>query len=324
MLDPALHSRIDAVLQSTRESNARRYMEEARKCFNAEAYNAAVVMAWCGVVSYFHLVVSQMYHYFAFHFGFVGDKSSKNRLRDERPKPPPELTRINDDILLQTWERMGMSFKVTEQLKALRMRRNTFGHPSGVICSAKEATELIEAALPLLQRVANDEQIVDPIQVGAYLREAMEPADEEGLVALGARIHDDACLEVAHRLLSAYFGEPRLRVCKLWKKLWERIGEQQRNDLWKRLEQAVHQAIEANSNLQPYDLIPLVVWPPVNEINQCRDNILDAYLGWLERLVAADEFGRGDRDFARDLMKYAPISRQARLETILEEMKRRF
>jgi hypothetical protein len=162
MPGPVLLSRVEAVLQSACEPDVCHYLDEAYKCFRAEAYNAAVVMAWCGVIAYFRLLVSQIgVPFLAYHCWALKQKEKDDQGRElesfDRWQVDFNLREVPDRNLLEALERMRLV--QASDLIVFRQRRNSFAHPDNEFASEQEAVELIEMANPVYCRVVSRERI---------------------------------------------------------------------------------------------------------------------------------------------------------------------
>lgn len=65
MADDALRQRFEAVVQGVDEPLVRQYLQEAFRCFVAEAYNGTLVMTWNAVACYLQLVIKTISTTFA-------------------------------------------------------------------------------------------------------------------------------------------------------------------------------------------------------------------------------------------------------------------
>jgi len=325
MPDPVSLSRVECVVQSACEPNVRRYLDEAYKCFRAEAYNAAVVMAWCGVIAYFRLLVSQIgvpflaYHYWA--LKRKNDHESEHGSFDQW-QVDFNLKEVPDRNLLEALQRMHLV--EVSNLAVLRQRRNSFAHPDNEFASEQEAVGLIETANVVCHRTVSRERISHLADVVGY---AKATSDKLAAQRIGWWIEDTSCLELAHGVLTAYLYDEEANVAGLlglWYGLWWRLTEQQTASLWDRLECAVEDAVGNLSILRSlYDLTDLVIWPRPDTENKSRDRIAEIYIAWLENRVSTNEFGGPDIDLARRLRQHLPCNIRQKLQIIVEDMKRR-
>jgi hypothetical protein len=316
MSGEALLQRFDTVVQSANELLVRQYLEEARCCFAVEAYNGAVVMAWNAAARYLRQVVKAIsvvlfVHNYRVLFG---------------QDPPTELWRINDNMFIQTCQRMGVLNEVISGLDSLRNRRNDCAHPSGLFVSAEEAVELVESSRNLVSRRIADERLTNL----AILREFVKSAEERDSRDLARWIQDNLCPQLAHDLLTILLRDDEVQdasvIISLWRGLWHRLKDDQREHLWNRLERAIPTILQDDGAalLTPEKLVQVIVWPPSDEIHEARDRVGRLYIEWFETLVQEGEFRALDMDLARELRQHLPEPLRGRLQTVLEEMMRRY
>lgn len=309
MPDPTLLQRFDAVVQAVAEPEVRPYLEEARRCFAADAHNGAVVMAWCGVAGYMRLVVGRMgCDFFAYHYRKLWAES-----------PPGELWHVNDSRFQQTCERMGVLGGFATQLGQFRDRRNMLAHPSGEFVSQDEALGLLESASPLLARRADYERIVTPIAVREYVSAIDERCDAE---ALAKWVDETKRLETAHIVLSAFLDNEDASASGCvgaWRAFWGLLDEVERESLWARLETAVHDAVDRRGWRLPQEIEGFIVWPA--DPNHAYGNSLaEIFLTWLEAMLATNEFSGADLDFARKLRDRVPQCQRERVGAVIQQM----
>jgi hypothetical protein len=296
MPDQMLLVRFDQVLQVAAEPGARRYLEEAHRCFAAEAYSAAVVMAWCAVISHLHLAITSIGR------GFFDCQYEK--LQDQ--KPPSELHRVNDSVLLQICERMGLMPGIAETLQNFRECRNQCAHPTGQFASGEEAIHLAEIAVPLLQKTLQNIKLESKVALREYARDAN--IVDSGLADW---IDPQIRLEVAHDLLSIFLNDQEVDnlegVRALWRDIWDKLGSNQQGSLWERLERAVDKALDDQSSIpSPEEIFGYIVWPLADENNPHRDRVGKIYLDGLECGLQENSFGAVELQLARDLRQHLP------------------
>lgn len=317
MPDENLSKRFEAVVQSAQAPIVRQYLEEARRCFVAEAYNGTVVMAWNAVACYLRQVVEAIsvalfkYNYQVLH----------------HQNPPGELWRVNDNMFIRTCQRMGVLREVVDRLDEQRNRRHDCAHPTGIFISANEALELVESIREAVSRRADDERLRDR----ATLREFIKVAEEQEGRAIARWIQDDLCGQLAHDLLTIYLRDEEIDnvsgIVGLWQELWPRIDGQQKGHLWNRLEHVVQNVLqdEQGSILRtPEELIRLIVWPSPDEDHEARDRTGTLYVEWFEGLAAYGDFRAVNMELGRELRQHLPASLRERLQAALQEMTRRY
>lgn len=319
MLDKTFLQCFDAVVKSTREDTVCRYLEEARRCFAAEAYNGAVVMTWNAVACYLRQVVEAIgvalfrYNYYAM----------------QAEEPPIELWRINDSLMIQTCKRMGILPGVLQGLDDLRIFRNSCAHPTGVFASDKEAVEFVENIYGCVSRSVNDERLAGI----AVVLEFIKMTGEQDGKAIARWVKEDLRLQLAHDLLTIYLSddadiEDASGIIGLWRELWSEIEDLRKGSLWNRLESAVREVLEAAANEEltprtPEELIQLIVWPRPDAMCEPRDRIGALYVEWFESRVQRNILRGADMDLARNLRHDLPDSFRNRLQIVLQEMGRR-
>lgn len=311
--------RFDQVLQVTAEPEVCRYLEEARRCFAAEAYSAAVVMAWCAIMLHLHLAITNIgLGFFDYHHRKLENREMPSELGQVN------VGQVNDSILLRTCERMGLMPDIAAALQNFRECRNRCAHPTGQFVSEEEAIRLVETAVPFLQKTLQSIKLEDKVALREYAREA-NTIDNRLADWLDPQIR----LEVAHGLLSMLLNDQEVGnsegVRTLWRSVWNKLGPNQQDSLWNRLEWAVDEAYDNQSATpSPEEVFGYVVWPPADGNNPHRDRVGEAYLDGLECRLQENNFMAKDLQLAIDLRQHLPPSEQKnRLIGILSEMTRR-
>jgi hypothetical protein len=324
MPDVALLCRLETIVQSAYEPDVRQYLNEVYKCYKAEAYNAAVLMAWCAVIAYFRLLVLQIgvsflaYHCWSPEFKGKDDKEGFKEF--DQWQRGFALKEIPDRALLEALEKMYLV--KTSDLTRFRQRRNSFAHPDNEFASEQECIELIEMAKNVYCRRIVQERVGLFADIIGY---ATVIADKLAVYEIGKWVEDAACLELAHKTLAAYLSNKEASVeglLGLWQGLWTRLTDT--STLWKRLEQMI---AEATATPDPYALvesIDWIIWPEPETENAPRDRIAGMYINWLKTRVDNEEFKGADIDLARRMRQYLPVNMQQQLQNVIEEMKRRF
>jgi len=316
MPDEALRQRFEAVVNSATEPLVRQYLEEAYRCFVAEAFNGAVVMTWNGVAYYFRKLVEAIsVAFFQYHYKVLHNQN-----------PPDELWRINDNPFMQACHRAGILSDVIPDLHPLRERRKDCAHPSGIFVSVDEALELAESIGHVVSRRVAEERLTNP----AILREFARTASELGGEAIARWVQEDLCPQLAHDLLTIFERNDEVTdvsgIIGLWRELWNRVDEATQQRLWDRIERIVQNTLrDVDRALRtPEELVRLIVWPALDAECPPRDRIGELFVTWLEGLAQSGQFRAVDMDLARGLRQYLPPSLRERLQSALQEMTRRY
>lgn len=316
MPDEKLRQRFEAIIQGATELWVRCYLEEAHKCFVAEAYNGAVVMTWTAVAAYIRQVVEQIsVDYFRYNYKVAHSQ-----------EPLPDLARINDNLFIQACDRAGILCDVIPTLNRLRERRNDCAHPTGIFVSPEETLELAESVSNVLSRRVTDEQLTDP----AILREFARIADQRDGEAIALWVREELCPQLTHDLLTIFERDDEIEgisgIIGLWQGLWSRIDDPTRQRLWDRIERMVPAILfDENRSLRtPEELVRLIVWPDPEDEHPSRDRIAQLFVEWLEQLAQSGQFTSADMELARELRRHLPPPFRERLRAALQEMTRRY
>lgn len=317
MPDEALQQRFEAVVNSATEPLVRQYLEEAYRCFVAEAFNGAVVMTWNAVAYYLRQVVEAIsVAFFQYNYRVVHNQN-----------PPDELWRINDNLFMQACNRAGiLSDDVIRALDHPRDRRNRCAHPSGIFVSANEALELAESIGNIVSRRVEDERLTTL----ATLREFARIANDRGGEPIAQWVQEDLRPQLAHDLLTIFERNDDVTdvsgIIGLWRGLWNRVDEVTQQRLWCRIEKIVQNTLSDVDNAlrTTEELVRLIVWPAPDAECSPRDRIGELFVVWLEGLVQSGQFRAVDMDLARGLRQYLPPSLCKRLQAALQEMTRRY
>ena len=316
MPDEALRQRFEAVVNSAAEPLVRQYLEEAYRCFVAEAFNGAMVMTWNAVAYYLRQVVKAI---------SVGLFRHSYKVLHEK-EAPEDLALINDNLFMQACNRAGILCDVIPDLDRLRERRNDCAHPSGIFVSVDEALELAESIGHVVSRRVAEERLTNP----AILREFARTASELGGEAIARWVQEDLCPQLAHDLLTIFERNDEVTngsgIIGLWRELWNRVDEATQQRLWDRIERIVQNMLcDVDRALRtPEELVRLIVWPAPDAECPPRDRIGELFVTWLEGLAQSGQFRAVDMDLARGLRQYLPPSLRERLQAALQEMSRRY
>jgi hypothetical protein len=317
MPDETLQRRFEVVVQGTNEPMVRRYLEEAYRCFAAEAYNGTVVMTWNAVAYYLRQVVETIsVVLFEYNYTILYDQN-----------PPAELWRINDHLFLQTCRRMGVLCDVIDYLDRLRNRRNDCAHPSGIFVLPDETVELAESIRNVVSRQVTDECLTDM----AILREFVQTASEQDGTTIACWVQDALCPKLAHDLLTIFSRNDEVKnisgIVGLWRELWDRLDDPIKQRLWDRIERTVQTMLQEGEEATlrtPEELVRFIVWPHPDDEHQSRDRIGQMLVEWLERLAQSGEFREVDMALARRLRQHMPAFLSERFHAVLQEMTRRY
>jgi len=316
MPDEALRQRFEAVVNSATEPLVRQYLEEAYRCFIAEAFNAAVVMIWNAVAYYLRQVVESIsVAFFQHNYRVLHDQD-----------PPDELWRINDNLFMQACNRAGILSDVIPALDRLRDRRNHCAHPSGIFVSVDEVLELAESIRHVVSRRVVEERLTDLGTLKEFAINAKKPEAER----IAKWVHENLCPRLAHKLLTIFERNDEVTdvsgIIGLWRGLWNRVDEANRQRLWNHIERIVQNTLrDVDRALRtPEELVRLIVWPALDAECPPRDRIGELFVTWLEGLAQSGQFRAVDMDLARGLRQYLPPSLRERLQSALQEMTRRY
>lgn len=318
-----LIQRFKTIVQNAFEPVVKKYIEEAQRCFSAGAYNGAIVMIWNATVYYLQQVVKAISTALFEHCYQI--------LRGEGL--PSKLWHVNDSIFVQTYQRMGLlQEEAAGKVNKLHNCRNECAHPSGIFVSVDEVMELAEVAHELISRRVSEERLCNKAVINEFIKKAskQKTSRQEG-ETLAPWIRNDLCLQLAHDLLTIFLQDDEeisdlSCIFGLWHRLWGRLDNTQKGTLWNRLEQKVVPAVlrEEVSTRTPEDLTHLIVWPSPNEEHETRDKIGKLYIEWFEMKVQENNFRGIDIDLAHNLKQHLPAPLRERLQSILEEMIRRY
>ena len=318
---------LDAILNSVAEADVRRYLEEAQRCFSARASNAAVVMAWCGVILYFRRVVERFGFDFLAYQLWAIDISQEERLEDafnnwKCPIVEQRWQRVNDRHLLEACKRMGL--QVPERVQVdFRIKRNALAHPDMEFVTPEEALELVRSGQGVYSQHVKNERLTDIDGFFAYAKQTTDGAAVKQVVD-HLNVTDDRTLQYAHRALDAFTKDEKTSqegLVAFWGGLWDRFDERQKESLWRHIEQELQVVLDDPDSLRtPEDMAQFIIWPDPRAEDRGRDRIAGMYVVWLEGRVSNNEFINADMGLARDLRLLLPDHWQERLQRVLEEM----
>jgi len=316
MPDEALRQRFEAVINSATEPSVRQYLEEAYRCFVAEAFNGAIVMTWNAAAYYLRQVVEAIsVAFFQYNYKVLHNQN-----------PPDELWRINDNPFMQACHRAGILSDVIPVLDHPRDCRNRCAHPSGVFVSANEALELAESIGHVVSHRVAKERLTAPAILREFARTASEPDGE----AIAQWVQEALRPQLAHDLLTIFERNDDVTdvsgIIGLWRGLWNRVDEATQQRLWDRIERIAQNTLSDVDNAlrTPEELVRLIVWPATDAECSPRDRIGELFVTWLEGLAQSGQFRAVDMDLARGLRQYLPPSLHERLQSALQEMTRRY
>ncbi len=317
MPDETLRQRFEMVAQSAREPVVRRYLEEACRCFSADAYNGAVVMAWNAVAYYIRQVVETIsVALFRHNYTILHGQN-----------PPDEMRTINDNLFIHTCRRMGILQDVIDRLGRLRDRRNDCAHPSGIFVLPDETVELVESVRQVVSCQVADERLTE---IGILQEFARKASEQEG-AAVAQWVEEGLCSQLAHNLLTIFSRNNDVEnisgIIGLWHGLWGRLDDISRQRLWNRIiEEIARDVLEGNEAAlrTPEELVRLIVWPQPDDTHPSRDRVGQLFVEWLEGLAQSGSFREPDMALARGLRQHMPAPLRDRLQVALQEMTRRY
>jgi len=316
MPDEALRQRFEAVINSATEPSVRQYLEEAYRCFVAEAFNGAVVMTWNGVAYYFRKLVEAIsVAFFQYNYKVLHNQNL-----------PDELWRINDNPFMQACHRAGILSDVIPVLDHPRDCRNRCAHPSSVFVSANEALELAASIVNIVSRRVEDERLTALAILREFARTANEPDGE----AIAQWVQEALRPQLAHDLLTIFERNDEVTdvsgIIGLWRELWNQLDEATQQRSWDRIKSVAQKTLfDVDEDLRtPEELVRLIVWPAPDVECPPRDRIGELFVTWLEGLAQSGQFRAVDMDLALELQQYLPPSLRERLQSALQEMTRRY
>lgn len=315
MSDEAMLQRLEAIVHCAQEPLVCRYMKEALNCFSAEAHNGAVIMTWNAAICYIRKLVEDI--------GidlFIHDINNKDN-------QPLELSRINDSKFLHACKHTGLLQEAIVRLDRLRNRRNDCAHPSGFFISADETVNLIESISDVICHKISDERLKE---IG-IVKEYIKKVDIQEGERIASWLHEDLYPQLAYDLLTMFISNDDIKnvsgIIGLWHKLWSRLDDAQQRRLWNRLEQSVQAVLEdetGNTLRTPEQFAQLICWPSTDDEHKVRDRIGILYIEWFKKIVQEDTVRSADLELARQLRQYLPVPLRESLQSILQEMIRRY
>jgi hypothetical protein len=309
MSNNVLRQRFNAVVNNTSEPSMRRYLEEAYRCFVAEAFTSMVVMLWNAVAYYLRRVVKSI------NVGFF--EYNYETLYGE--KPPEDLIKINDNRFIRACESAGILGDVIPILDRLRRCRNECAHPTGIFVSMHEALELIESLINVISLRIEDQRLTKLPALKEFARITNERDGE----AIAQWVHEGLCPQLAHDLLTMFEREDKESdvsgIIGLWRGLWNRLDAETQQRLWDRIERIVQNTLSDVDNAlrTPEQLVRLIVWPAPDAECPPRDRIGELFVDWLEGLAQSGQFRYVDGELAYGLRAHLPIYLRDRLDELL-------
>lgn len=307
------------------------YLEEARRCFSAQAYNAMVVMVWCAVIARL-----------LYEIKYVGGKPifEPEYEAEYGRKPPDDLKKVEDSKLIRVCKRLGLISEETENvLNGCREKRNDCAHPSDVFVTEGDEVLLYlrEISVALLSRPPQ----VPWNRITEIIRTDKVNLSDAQASYLASRITPvEKAHEVMNQLLSAFITTDRFEVRRNILLVWPRLGEvlihQRKIQLMKRLAKELARflgirIVERDSDIEehPIDDIPsfeldatevaeLVFWEDV-ERNSWYQRWIYQYLVSEYERFASERSGRGiDAMVLRRLYEHASDEFRERCEKLRE------
>lgn len=283
---------VEKTLQWVKEADVRHWLGEASRCFQAEAYDAAVVMAWSATIA--HLVgetrrIGPEVFQYAFRKAY--------RDRKKVPNGPEELVGEDDKAFIQACEQMRFLRVTKDELHRFRDLRNHSAHPIGNQVDERKATRFLGLCLKIVSRQTGDVSILDDTLLVEYALESGTSA--ETLVDLvDARYR----LSAAQRLMDTYIsnsGPEYDALVGVWYRIWDLLDEPERKQLWRKIAFEVVRAMQGRNDFRNgEELARFIVWPVPSQKHLYRDFIARQYIADLRRKVQDGTFSPEDKDFA--------------------------
>jgi hypothetical protein len=300
---------IEKVIQSLQQQEPEvcLYLDQASKSFSAEAYDAAIVMAWSATVAHLIREVNQIGPE-VFEYGFRKGYSDRKKV----PSSPEELVGDDDKAFIQVCQQMGFLRVANADLHRFRERRNQSAHPTRTPANEGEARKCLALCLEMVSHPAQDICILDDALLVDYALENGSSA--EAIVGL---VHPEYRLSAATRLLEAYLSnsDPQYDVLVgVWLRMWDILGDADKTRLWRRLAGEVIRALKGRNPFRnSQELARLIVWPDPTSRHLYRDFIAKQYVSSLKRKEEGGTLSDEDKEFALWLYDKLPTNFQKQI-----------
>jgi hypothetical protein len=285
------------------------YLHQASKSFSAEAYDAAIVMAWSATVAHLIREVNQI-GLEVFQYGFRREYPDRRRV----PNSPEELVGDDDKAFIQVCQQMRF-LRVEgvegDDLHRFRERRNRSAHPTQTPANEDEARKCLALCLKVVSRPAQDVCLDDALLVGYALENGSSAETIIGLV------HPEYRLSAATKLLETYLSnsDPQYdALVGVWLRMWDILGDADKTRLWRRLAGEVIRALKGRNPFRNgQELARLIVWPDPTSRHLYRDFIAKHYVSSLKRKEEGGTFSDEDKEFALWLYDKVPTDFQVQI-----------
>ncbi len=330
--------RIQLLLTQVAEPEAWRYLNEGALCFAVGAYDAAVVMGWCAVTSYYRLVARQHYQLFSYCY------------QVKHKKPIGDPGKIGDWELIQACDEMGMVRDARGKLDDFQAKRNRSAHPGhisvnpiepierGLSIWPSEVVSLFERAVNLVlsrqveaERLSGTEGaslILDFLKSQSDNRDTV--LDQQAIAQLLDVLDPEQYRFLAHRLRLALESEnhdlpaPQILLWT-WELLLQRLDQQGRNEQLKKLQDKMLEFYDPELNMWNSKIVIwlselILVSPNSDPENEVWRQLCEILMQNLEQIANKDENVTLPRPLLRMLKDYSPPDMRERIETVKQNL----
>lgn len=284
------------------------WLDEASRCFQAEAYDAAIVMAWSATIADLVAEVNRIGSE-VFQYAFRKEYPDRKKV----PNGPEELVGDDDKAFVQVCVQMRFLRVAKEDLHRFRECRNKSAHPSGYQADEHEATRFLGLCLKIVNRQVDGVHILNDTLLVDYALESGHSA--ETIVDL---VDSDYRLSAAMKLMNTYLsnsGPEYDALIGVWYRIWDLLSEAEQTQMWRKIASEVVRALKGRNNFRNgEELARFIVWPDPGQKHLYRDFIAGQYIATLRRKVQDGTFSSEDKDFA--LWLYDKLPRQFQRQII--------